>query len=927
MNKIKSISETLAPYFKEGVKIIIWFSLTTVLVIFFIHAILSILHPYPLDYGEAPLINQAMRLTAGENIYRSSLETPPFTITNYPPLYVLFLVPFLDLFDSSFLMGRIISFATTLAAATFLALTTHRLFKNRLAAITTGVLFLSFPYVVEWSVRARIDSLALAFATAALYLLVGWPKTRWALLGGGLLLVAAVYTRQSYALAAPLAGFVWLWTHSKKRAFQLAVLVAGLGGLLFFLLNTLTQGGFVYNIITANINEFGWERLQNNLENLWGDAAIILVFGGIFLLLAWRTVKGWALLGPFLVGASLSALTIGKIGSNINYFLELTAALSLIGGAMIVWSSKHAWRFALVVLLFTIQMGMLMESTMNVQVDWILSSRRADFTALQRLEQVVLDLNDPVPADEYMGMLTMNDRPLYIQPFEVSQMANDGMWDQAPFLNDIKNQVFEGILIHHFGSFPVHKERWTPEMLTEIETHYRPTKTLAGTVVFLPQGHTDISRVPVPVERTSFDPVESVIGPVQAITNMSQWGQPDIALNPNHPEHIAVIATHTTKFDCVLPNCKVELMLHLSQDGGVTWTVTTPFFKADSIFYNGLVGFDGEDTLYAFGTRDNTLTLNSANLESGYLMESSGRRDVTRSQVVAKPWFRVHPATGQVYVTLDAQEEDMLFVTPSLLRSQRYGTGWTTTSRADLRVSVRDFNTGRANWPDDIQVLFGEGQNVSLVWTWGWEPWTWPRTVWMANSSDGGESFGEPTPILKTWGPTKSTSSNGVYAIAYRTGTEASQRLAVATSSDNGHTWDSAIASRDVPLYLDVQVGPGIGIAPDGTIDLVFYAHDPGSLDCIIDLQSLQETGPWRGVDPCSYNVFYTYSEDGGRAFSEPIRLNDDIVVGESFARFEGQSSPGSHLAVASSNAYAYPVWIGTPGIEKTQVYTVQIAR
>jgi hypothetical protein len=926
MNKLRTTSKILAPYFKEGIGIAIWISLAAALVIYFTHAVLSILHPFPLDYGEAPLINQAMHLAAGENIYRSNLANPPFTIANYPPLYVISLIPFLKFFDSPFHMGRVISFLSTLASASFLALTTFKLFKNRLAAIVTGVLFLSFPYVVEWSVRARIDSLALAFATAAIYVLVRQPRSRWAFFGGGLLLVAAAYTRQSYALAAPLGVFVWLWAHNKKRAFQLAVLVGGVGGLLFLLLNTLTAGGFIYNIITANVNEFGWERLQHHLDNLWQDAAIILVLSGFFLVLGWRYLKGWFVLAPFLVGASLSALTIGKIGSNINYFLELAAALSLVGGAMVAWSRNHAWRFTLVTLLLTIQLGMLMESTMNVQVDWILTSRRSDIAALQTLEQLILDLNDPIPADEYMGLLTMNDRPLYIQPFEVSQMANDGMWDQEPFLEDIRNQVFEGILIHHFGTFPVHRERWTPAMLTEIEQHYRPTKTLAGTVVFLPQRSTGIYEIPLPFEREPFDP-DITQGPVQGVTGISQWGQPDIAVNPNRPEQVAAIATHTTKFDCTLPNCIIELLLHISLDGGATWSTTKPFYAEDSIFYNGLVDFGEGDILYAFGVRNNTLTMNSANLEAGYQMASSGRKDITSAQVAARPWFRVRPETGKLYVTLDAQEGDMLFVTPSLIQSQRSWTGWSGTSRADLRVSVGDIFAGRALWPDDIQVLFGEGSNLSLIWTWDWEPWTWPRTIWMSNSTDGGETFGEPTPIAETWGPINSISANDVYAIVYRTGSETYQKLAVATSSNYGRTWESTIASGDVPLYFDVQVGSGIGMAPDGTIDLVFYAHDPGSLDCVLNLESWQESSQWARIDTCSYNVFYTYSTDGGHTFSKPVKLNDDPVEGSSFARFEGQSSPGSHLSIASSNAYVYPVWVGTPGLEKTQVYTVQIAR
>jgi hypothetical protein len=572
-------------------------------------------------------------------------------------------------------------------------------------------------------------------------------------------------------------------------------------------------------------------------------------------------------------------------------------------------------------------MGMLAQETMNVQVDWILTPRRGDYNALQRLEQIVLDFEDPVPADEYMGMLTMNDRPLYIQPFEVSQMANDGMWDQEPFLRDIQNQVFDGILIHHFGSFPVHRERWTPEMIAAIEEYYRPSKTLAGTVVFIPQETTGINWVTSPSQNHILDSAEMIIGPLQNITNPSQWGQADITVNPNHPEHIAVITTHTTKFNCFIEDCKIEVLSFISQDGGESWVDVTPFSGANRIFYNGLVDFDNNNQLYAMAIRDNAIVINKTHLQEKYVMNPYNAEEVTRSQVIAKPWLRIHPESGQVYLTLDAQEADMLFVTPSLIYSEGSLENWSFTNRADLRVSVKDFNSGRAVWPDDIQVLFGEGANVSLVWTWGWEPWTWPRIVWMANSTDGGETFGEPTPILETWGPINSTSAIGKFAIVYRTGSEDLQKLAVATTSDNGQTWTSAIASSNLPLYFDVEVGPGIGMTSDGTIDLVFYVHDPESLDCILDIQTWQEVGPWGRVDPCNYNVYYTYSPDGGLSFIQPERLNDKLVEGESLARVEGSSSAGSHLAVASSDDYAYPIWIGTPSKNKTQVYIVQITR
>ena len=568
-----------------------------------------------------------------------------------------------------------------------------------------------------------------------------------------------------------------------------------------------------------------------------------------------------------------------------------------------------------------------MEATMNVQVDWILSSRRGDFTALQRLEQMVQDFEGPVPSDEYMGMLTLEGRPLYIQPFEVSQLANDGKWDQGPFVNDLENQKFEGILIHHFGSSPVHKERWTPEMLAAIEANYRPAKTMGGTVVFIPQEATEISSVLAPTQNAGSASLVFEVSTPQVISNASYWADPQIAVNPNHPEHVAVIATHTTKLDCNWGNCKIELPMMVTMDGGQTWTNNqTAFSNINNAFYDGLLEFGPDNDLFALAIRDSTIVYNRAGLAANYQMNRVDSEDVTRAQVIAKPWLRVHPETGQLYISFDAQEEDMLFVTPSLLRSRDAGHPWTTTSRADQRVSVTDFNTGRATWPNDIQILFGEGQNVSIVWTWGWEPWNWPRTVWMANSTDGGANFGPPTPILETWGPINTTSANGKFAIAYRVGAEDMQQLAVATTADNGQTWNSAIASGDIVLRLDPDHGPGIDMAPNGTVDVTFLAHDANSYDCVMNIESWRETIRWGQVDPCDYKAYFTTSKDGD-SFSTPITLNAKPIDGESLVRFDGRSALGSHLAVASSDEFAYPVWIGTPSQGKTQVHMVQIER
>jgi 4-amino-4-deoxy-L-arabinose transferase-like glycosyltransferase len=178
---MKQLPEVVNGYIREASKIILWLFVIAAAFIFLLHVIRTTPFTYPLDYGEAPLVDQARRLAAGENIYRADLSTPPYTITNYPPLYPLLLSPFAN--GSPFQMGRLISALGAAAAAVFLGLIIYTLTTNRLAALAGSALFLAIPYVVHWSGLARVDLLALGLAMAGLFVLVRWPNGRWGLIG------------------------------------------------------------------------------------------------------------------------------------------------------------------------------------------------------------------------------------------------------------------------------------------------------------------------------------------------------------------------------------------------------------------------------------------------------------------------------------------------------------------------------------------------------------------------------------------------------------------------------------------------------------------------------------------------------------------------------------------------------------------------
>lgn len=98
---------------------------------------LLISYPHQLEYGEGPLLNHAIRLAGGEMIYQPNLDLPPYTVTNYPPVYILTLAIGRILLPSAlpFLFGRLISTFSSWAAALAIGAIIHQATDNRKAGL------------------------------------------------------------------------------------------------------------------------------------------------------------------------------------------------------------------------------------------------------------------------------------------------------------------------------------------------------------------------------------------------------------------------------------------------------------------------------------------------------------------------------------------------------------------------------------------------------------------------------------------------------------------------------------------------------------------------------------------------------------------------------------------------------------------------
>ena len=487
MNGLRVWDRGLGRWLDEGGRAVLLTTLVLAALVCLAFQVATIGFRYQIDYGEAPLVDQAVRLASGESIYQPDLTHEPFTISNYPPLYVATLAAFVPFAGPAFWPGRLVSAVSIWAAALFLGLIVHTTTRDRVAAVIAGLSLAAWPYVVLWSTLARIDNLALALSLGGLWVLVRWPKTTAGLLVGGLLLVASIYTRQSYALAAPLAGFVWLWSVAGwRRAFGLAAWVGGLSGGLFAVLYALTGGGFLLHIVTANVNAYSIDTVRYWAEQVWSVGWPLIVLGIASLVLIRRWNPLYAVAAPYLLAATASAATIGKIGSNANYLLELLAALGLAAG---VWAAflreRQSWALlrAGFLLLVAFQAALMLEMTFT-RFPGETPARLTQAAELDKLEKLVAGADGPVLADEQMGMVTLAGKRLMLQPFEMTQLAAAGVWDQKPLLEAMKAGEYDLIIQY---DVPWVRERWSPEMFAALDESYRLTAVIGNNRVFKPR--------------------------------------------------------------------------------------------------------------------------------------------------------------------------------------------------------------------------------------------------------------------------------------------------------------------------------------------------------------------------------------------------------------------------------------------------------
>ena len=482
-------------------------------VMFVQHAVGVVRFPYQVDYGEGLELYQVSRLLTGQPLY-GDINQPPYHLGVYGPLYPIIVAPIAALVGVRYGAGRAVSVVLALVIAWTLGKMVYDETKKRWVGIATGLLWLASHYVYSWAVLMRMDMLAIALSLLGLYIFwhgyIRRGLERHALIAM-VLFVAAVFCRQLAIWAAAACLTFLVTTRRWALVGKSLVIYAGLGLALLGLLQAVTGGEAVRHLFLYNGRAWQISRWQAALQVAWTMYPLAILVSLVTLVLA--VLKRWPTLPAlYLAFAWLSSVTIAGAGGYINHFLEANAATWLAFGlfvGQIAGSKRWLWQLIVSTALL-VQVAMLIHLPYSLQGgvlppwtaikpavrSWAKQSRAAylwtpapaDTRVADELSQRV-DQTPGLILSEDGSFTTTHGRPMWIQFFAFTQLARLGLWDQSPFIEQIRGRQFALLLFQFDSATDVlsYRDNVTAEMLEAIRENYVLEKRIWFYYVYVPR--------------------------------------------------------------------------------------------------------------------------------------------------------------------------------------------------------------------------------------------------------------------------------------------------------------------------------------------------------------------------------------------------------------------------------------------------------
>jgi len=483
--------------------------------------LVAVLARHGMTEVESIIATHAMMLSRGESLYWN-LDQYPFTISPYGP--ILYSLEALGVLAGAepMAVGRVVSFLALLATVwlVYRIVLVHT--ADRRYAWTGALLAAGTSNLVSWGVIGQSDMTALAFSTAAVERYSVWRRDRRGadLVWCGLWIALSIFSKQSF-LAAGAAISLMVLLDDRKTGLRFVGGLAPAGVAAALGVNWITGGYYFDNAILANLNPFSWEVLGIQLQYLVNACGALIFVAAA----GWRgafSKEGRPLYAWLLAALAVFLLTAPKVGSDLNYQIELVAALSVCAG----WALWRLDFFDKVIaqdkgLVPLLQIPLLLHIVLNCAVDvrhagvrYMRDQERR--TQFAQLERWVKPEAGRVVSVEIDPLLLAREGRIEVEPLIFSFLVEAGVADPEPVLSDLKQSAFDALLLYHDVNKTPSSEidtgapRLPPEHMQVVRENYRlvehvPGPLMGGIYVYQPK-HADRESDPGLTARSQSKP-------------------------------------------------------------------------------------------------------------------------------------------------------------------------------------------------------------------------------------------------------------------------------------------------------------------------------------------------------------------------------------------------------------------------------------
>jgi Dolichyl-phosphate-mannose-protein mannosyltransferase len=425
-----------------------------------------LLMPFEIDYEEGNILNSGLRIVQGQTLY-PAVGSFPYILNPYGPVGYLVSALGIKIFGLGLFGPRLFILSAGIAVAILIAAITKALGGRWDACALLGLSYLCLPLVSYWLPLLRVDFWAVFLSLLGLYVLSRF-RSAWPL--AALLFASAILTKQT-AVAAPVAVFLELVAQRRfARAFGVLGIVVGT---VLACMEALGRG-FIFAFLKTHPDPYSFYRaFQSGLAAVHGCMLILVViaYAAVF---GFRWTERSRLAWLYVSLCSLSALSAGKLGSNMNHFLEWTAAVCIIAGLalseLLQREEALAKSFSLGMLILAAVFAAL--SLRNFGV--VGPERKGCVDAYGAIRSFP---GQRVMSDDVTALVLGGKDVLVSNPFVTTQIGNSITWQAGSVEQLVQRQYFDLIVLGGtLDSYVPSAGGESPQLIQAIGEHYVPDK-------------------------------------------------------------------------------------------------------------------------------------------------------------------------------------------------------------------------------------------------------------------------------------------------------------------------------------------------------------------------------------------------------------------------------------------------------------------